>query len=120
MTHPLRFEPGATLFCEGDDPVGIYVIQSGSVDLLFSARDGKAKPLRVAQTGQVLSLSCVVNRRSHDCTAIAQTACQVSFIERDDFLGALEEHPAVWFSVLRLLSSDLNAVYDDMRHRPTR
>jgi CRP-like cAMP-binding protein len=117
---PLRFEAGDTLFREGEDPSGIHILQAGQVDLLFSTRNGMAKPLRVAQQGQILGLSCVVNRQSHDCTAIARTVCEVAFIERTDFLRALQERPAVWLSVLRLLCTDINAAYDDMRHMAAR
>lgn len=111
----LRLPAGATLFREGETPRGVYVLHSGTVDLLFSARDGSAKPLREAQPGQILGLSCVVTQRPHDCTATAAEPCEVAFIERDDFLRALDDSPAVWFSVLRVLSSEVNAVYDDIR-----
>ncbi|HYR29270.1 MAG TPA: cyclic nucleotide-binding domain-containing protein [Thermoanaerobaculia bacterium] len=111
----IRFSAGQTLFREGETPRGVYVLHSGTVDLLFSARDGSAKPLREAQPGQILGLSCVVTQRPHDCTATAAEPCEVAFIERDDFLRALDDSPAVWFSVLRVLSSEVNAVYDDIR-----
>jgi CRP/FNR family transcriptional regulator len=111
----LRFAPGETLFLEGEQPQGVYVLHSGTVHLLFASRSGSAKPLREAQPGQILGLSCVVTQRPHDCTAIAAEACEVAFIERDDFLRTLDDSPTVWFSVLRVLSSEVNAVYDDMR-----
>ena len=111
----LRLPAGETLFREGETPRGVYVLHSGTVDLLFSARDGSAKPLREAQPGQILGLSCVVTQRPHDCTATAAEPCEVAFIERDDFLRALDDSPAIWFSVLRVLSSEVNAVYDDIR-----
>jgi CRP-like cAMP-binding protein len=107
--------PGDTIFREGDEPRGVYVLESGQVDLLFSARNGSAKPLRLAEAGQILGLSNVVTQRTHDCTAVARTACDVGFIDRNDFLRALDDSPSVWFSVLRMLSNDVNAVYDDMR-----
>jgi CRP-like cAMP-binding protein len=106
--------PGDTIFREGEEPRGVYVLESGQVDLLFSSRNG-SKPLRLAEAGQILGLSNVVMQRNHDCTAIARTACDVGFIDRNDFLRALDDSPSVWFSVLRMLSNDVNAVYDDMR-----
>ena len=111
----VRFRPGETLFREGDEPRGVYVLHSGSVRLLFASKDGSAKPLREAQPGQILGLSCVVTQRAHDCTATAAEPCEVAFIERDEFLRTLDDSPAVWFSVLRVLSSEVNAAYDDMR-----
>ena len=37
-----------------------------------------------------------------------------------EFRRALDDSPAVWFSVLRVLSNEVNAVYDDMRVMATR
>ena len=110
----LRLRRGETLFREGEQPRGVYVVHSGKLELLFSSRNG-AKPLREAQPGQILGLTSVVTRREHDCTATADEPCEVAFIERDDFLRALDDSPAVWFSVLHVLSNEVNAVYDDMR-----
>jgi CRP-like cAMP-binding protein len=111
----VQFRTGETLFREGEEPQGVYVLHSGTVHLLFAARNGSAKPLREVQPGQILGLSCVVTRRHHDCTAVAAEPCEAAFIERDDFLRTLDDSPAVWFSVLRVLSSEVSAVYDDMR-----
>ena len=111
----LTFRTGEVIFREGEVPQGVYILQSGRVDLLFAARNGRAKPLRQADAGQILGLSAVVTARLHDCTATAASLCRVGFVQRDDFLRGLDDCPAAWFSVLRLLSTDVNAVYDDMR-----
>lgn len=111
----VRYRTGETLFHEGEEPRGVYVLHSGSVQLLFASKNGNAKPLREAQPGQILGLSCVVTQRPHDCTATAAEPCEVAFIERDEFLRTLDVSPAVWFSVLRVLSSEVNAAYDDIR-----
>ena len=106
---------GEMLFLEGETPAGVYVLHSGEVDLLFAARNGSVKALRLATPGQILGLSSLVMEQQHDCSAIARLPCEVGFIARDTFLRMLDERPSVWCSVLRLLSSDLNAAYDDIR-----
>lgn len=114
VTHQRR-PPGELLFMEGNEPTGIYILHSGIVELFFAARDRNAKRLRIAEPGHILGLSAVVTHRSQDCSAITLTECEVGFIDRDEFLQALEEKPDVWFSILAILSRDVNAVYDDMR-----
>lgn len=111
----VRFKAGETLFREGDEPRGVLVVRSGQIDLIFSARNGDAKALRVAQPGQILGMSCLVTDRPHDCTATARTAGEAGFVRRADFMRTLDQCPAVWFSVLRVLSNDINAAYDDIR-----
>ena len=110
-----RHGAGRVLFREGDEPRGVYIVHSGQVDLVFSGKNGNAKPLRVAEDGQILGLSCVVSHRKHDCSATTRTACELGFIDRDTFLAQIDHSPSVWFSVLQLLSQDVNSCYDCMR-----
>ena len=106
---------GRVLFREGEEPAGIYFVLIGKIDLVFSARNGYAKPLRTAEPGQILGLSAVVSRRTHDYSATTQTLCEVGLIDRSTFLDQVDHNPAVWFSVLQLLSEDVNACYDCIR-----
>jgi CRP-like cAMP-binding protein len=110
-----RCPAGKVLFRDGEEPRGIYILQSGQVDLIYSSRNGYTKPLRVAEAGQILGISDVVARRSHDCTATCRTSVELGFITRDEFLRVLDTDPAVWFRVLQLLSEDVNSCYDCMR-----
>jgi CRP-like cAMP-binding protein len=106
---------GKLLFREGDEPRGVYFLHSGEVDLVFSSRTGDAKALRVAEPGQLLGLSCVVSHRPHDCSATTKEPAIVGFIEKDEFQKLLEEKPALWLTVLQMISTDINACWDCMR-----
>ena len=106
---------GEMLFMEGEAPAGVYVLRSGEVDLLFVTSDGTVKLLRMATAGRILGLGAVVMGGIHGCSAITRLACEVGFIARDEMLRLLEQCPEVWPYVLRVLSSDVNAVYDDRR-----
>jgi CRP-like cAMP-binding protein len=110
----LSFQPGDELFREGEPACGIFVLHSGLVDLLFAAANGNVKPLRVASPGQILGLSAVISNHDHDCTARARTLCRAGFIDGEDLHRLLDDQPEVWFSVLSLLSSDVDCVYGDM------
>ena len=109
------YPAGKVIFRDGEVPRGIYILEAGQVDLIYASRHGHTKPLRVAGVGQILGVSDVVARRSHDCTATCRTSVDVGFIPRDEFLRALDTSPAVWFRVLQLLSEDVNSCYDCMR-----
>jgi CRP/FNR family cyclic AMP-dependent transcriptional regulator len=113
----LQHRPAGTiLFTEGDAPRGLYLIHSGTIELLMRARNGDWKRMRCTSPGEILGLESVVSRRPHDATARAITWCDLGFIERESFLRVLNESPAIWFSVLRLLSQGVNASYDSLRH----
>ena len=106
---------GRTLFYEGEEPHGVYVVHTGTVDLVFSAKDGRAKPLRLARAGQIIGLSSVFSHRSHDYTATIRSTSNLGFVDATTFHKLLESSPAMLFGVLRLLSEDVNACYDCMK-----
>jgi CRP-like cAMP-binding protein len=110
-----RFGPGRTLFREGEEPLGVYFLHEGEVDLVFASRLGNSKPLRVASPGQILGLSCVVSNKPHDCSATSRSNATVGFIDKDRFTALLQERPALWLTVLQTISSDIAACWDCMR-----
>ena len=106
---------GIVLFREAEDPAGVYVLLSGEVDLVFASRAGLMKPLRIAGAGQILGLSCIVSGRPHDCSATTRTSAVTGFIPKTTFLDLLDKNPPLWFSVLQMISSEINSCYDCMR-----
>lgn len=106
---------GIVLFREAEDPAGVYVLLSGETDLVFASRAGVVKPLRIAGAGQILGLSCIVSGRPHDCSATTRTSAVTGFIPKAQFLELLDENPPLWFSVLQMISSEINSCYDCMR-----
>jgi len=107
---------GEMLFLEGDMPQGVYVLHSGEIELLFDAGTrAKNHALRITTAGQIIGLDSIVGHRRHDCSAICRTKCELTFIDGEAFLRSLDDDPAAWLAVLRQLSGNVNAVYEDLR-----
>lgn len=116
LERPSKIDAGDTLFREGDEPRGVYLVHDGRFDLVFSSRSGFAKPLRTADSGQILGLSCIVSNRPHDCSATARSEAMVGFIPKDEFERVLATNPQLWMTVLQMISSDISACWDCMRN----
>jgi CRP/FNR family transcriptional regulator, cyclic AMP receptor protein len=110
-----QWPAGSMLFREGDVPRGIYVVHSGSVDLVFSSRNGVTKPLRTIHPGEVVGLSDAVSNMPHDCTATVRVPSRIGFVAIAKLRKLLEERPATWFAVAEVLSADINACWGTMR-----
>ena len=110
-----RHAPGSVLFCEGNPPLGVYIIHSGTVDLVFAARNGISKPLQVAGDGQIVGLSSLVSGREHDATAIVRTPSELGYVDGPRLMALLERDPSAWFDVLQFLSQDVSSCWDSMR-----
>lgn len=106
---------GATLFGEGRQPKGIYVLCDGRAKLSVSGENGKRLMLRVAGPGEVLGLSSTLSGRPYEITAEALDASQVVFVKRKDLLKFLRDHREACMQVVHLLSGDLHNAYERVR-----
>jgi CRP/FNR family transcriptional regulator len=110
-----RWPAGEIIFREGERPQGVFVLYSGTVDLVFSARNGAKRSLRTVYPGEVLGLSDAVTNTPHDCTATTRSGVRVGFIPVDVLRGELSENPSLWLSIAKLLSADLGSCWASMR-----
>lgn len=106
---------GASLFNEGRQPKGIYVLCDGRAKLSISSENGKRLMLRVAGPGEVLGLSSTLSGKCHELTAETLDACQVVFVKRKDLLKFLRDNREACLQVVHLLSGDLHTAYERVR-----
>lgn len=102
--------PGTVLFEEGAPVDRLYFVHSGEVTLSFATKE-----MLTAGPGELLGLSALVGNRPHESTARTHETCITGAIGRDEFLKLLDEKPSLWLSVLRAISSNINACWQCMR-----
>jgi CRP/FNR family transcriptional regulator len=105
------YPKGATLFTEGENTNGVYMLCKGRVKLSAYSSDGKALILRIAHAGEILGLSAAVGGTPHKVTAEVLENCQVNFVRKDDFLRFIREKADAGFNALRQLSNNYHAAY---------
>jgi CRP-like cAMP-binding protein len=110
-----RCPAGEIIFREGDPPRGIFVLYSGTIDLIFSGRNGASKSLRTATPGVIVGLSDAISNRPHDCTASTRTGARIGFVPIDALRQQLEETPQLWLSIAKFLSADVDSCWASMR-----
>jgi CRP-like cAMP-binding protein len=110
-----RWQAGDVIFREGEQPRGIFILYSGTVDLIFSGRNGVRKPLRIATPGEILGLSDAVSNTPHDCTATTRTGAKVGFVPIASLHRQLDDTPALWLPIAKFLSEDLDSCWASMR-----
>ena len=110
-----RWPAGEVIFREGDLPRGIFVLYSGTIDLIFSGRNGISKSLRTATPGAIVGLSDAIGNKPHDCTATTRSAVMIGYVPIDALRRQLEETPELWLSIAKLLSADVDSCWASMR-----
>ncbi|HEY3052654.1 MAG TPA: cyclic nucleotide-binding domain-containing protein, partial [Thermoanaerobaculia bacterium] len=110
-----RWPAGKILFKQGDDPQGIFIVHSGQVDLVFSARSGVTKALCSVRPGNIVGLSDAISGTKYECTATTRTASRIGFVPLVELRRMLDENPGLWLGIATSLSADLGSCWACMR-----
>jgi CRP/FNR family cyclic AMP-dependent transcriptional regulator len=109
------YHKGCTLFNQGQNSSGVYILCQGKVKLCSYSRDGRTVILRIAGAGEILGLSSVVSDLEYEATAEVIEDCQVNFIRKTDFLRFLRDHPEAGFNAIRQLSYNYHTAFSQVR-----
>lgn len=101
---------GTRLFERGGTAQGIYLVEEGSVNLLW-ASGNKTEPFATANSGAVLGLAESMTGEAYRLTAEVASPSRISHIEREPFLSFMRENPEFCMQIVRLLSEDLHGLY---------
>lgn len=117
--HPLKvtiaYPAGATLFVEGQQCRGIFILCRGRVKLSVNSHDGQTLILKIAHAGEVLGLSATVLGIPYETTAETAQPCQLSFVKRDEFLKFLAEQPDACMHAALDMSRECQQAYQHLR-----
>jgi CRP/FNR family transcriptional regulator, cyclic AMP receptor protein len=115
VTAASTYPKGATLFVEGQDPRGVFILCNGKVKLSTSSVDGRTLILRISETGEVLGLAATLCGRPYHATAEILEPSQVNFISRNDFLEFLRESGEVAIRCAQQLGQNYHHALSEMR-----
>lgn len=102
-----NFKAGQTIFYTGNEPLGLYTVQSGLVKLEVLSPDGSAHTLRLMGPGQALGYRSLFAGEPYQATAIAVEDSRLCFVPKATLLGLVDHTPGVAVNLLRRLSEDL-------------
>ncbi len=109
------YPKGSTLFVEGEQPRGVFIICSGKVKLTTSSTEGKTLIIKIAEPGEVLGVSAAILGKQYEVSAETLEPSQLNFIKRDDFLRLLGTHPEVSLHTAQQLSEKYHSAQREIR-----
>jgi len=102
-----RFKAGQTIFYSGNDPLGIFTIQSGVVKLEVASLSGATHTLRLVGPGGALGYRSLFANEPYHATAVALEDCELCFIPKADIMAVFKSHPELAMKLLEHVSKDL-------------
>lgn len=105
------YAAGTNLFQASERSRGVYVVESGDVELFQTAKCGELVSMETVGSGSVIGLNEAVSGSPHKLTAIAKTETRVLFVDRHELLQILRQEPVFCMQLVRMLSEDLHVLY---------
>ncbi len=107
--HPFRVEPQTLIYQEGQTPIGLYLLQWGTVEIFRRSSVGQSL-IRYRNAGDLFGYTLVVNAVEgvYQTNAIALNASEIWFLPKLAFHRLIREFPSIQQKIQSLLSQDLH------------
>ncbi|MCX8043201.1 MAG: Crp/Fnr family transcriptional regulator [Desulfobacterota bacterium] len=102
-----KYRRGETIFSEGAEANGFYIITSGKVKIFKTAPDGKEQILHIFGMGEPFGEVPVFTGRSYPANAEALSDASTFFFPRNAFIGLIKQDPSLALNMLSVLSMRL-------------
>jgi CRP-like cAMP-binding protein len=99
--------PGSLILKEGEFGNSIFLIGSGSVQIVLQREDGRDIPLALLHPGALFGEMALFQSRRRTATVIAKESCWLLEVKGEEFLKLLSEHPEVELKVFLTLTERL-------------
>lgn len=106
LSEPQSFAPGDVIFQQGEVGEVMYGVLAGEVELWVNGRVAE-----VIEAGDVFGEGALVQEEgTRASTAVAKTACQLVYVDRERFLFLVQETPLFALQIIRSFSSRLRQI----------
>ena len=104
---PMDCSEDRKLFRQGNDPSGLFVLQSGEATMILQ-NDGGVQVARVPMPpGSILGLPALVSDKPYSMSAVAKRGATVGFVNRNDFSALMLTEPMLALMVVRVLAAEV-------------
>jgi CRP/FNR family transcriptional regulator, cyclic AMP receptor protein len=102
-----HFAAGEVVFKKGDPGDGLYVVESGEVEISDAGEDAVRQILARVLPGEVFGEMAVLDGQPRSAFAAARTEAVVGWMPSEELLCLLEEYPELALKFLRQISGRL-------------
>lgn len=109
----VSYQPGETLFHQGDPGDAAYVILAGKADVLNESASGQIKVAELDFNTIVGEIAILCNT-SRTATVRASMPLEALRIRKDDFLKLLVDYPEMTIEIMRVLADRLSRTTSEL------
>jgi CRP/FNR family cyclic AMP-dependent transcriptional regulator len=102
-----RYAKGAAICWQGDPGTTLFLIESGWVKIVATSPDGQEAVLNLLGPGDFFGDLALLDGKPRSAGAVAAEESHLLLLERDAFVGAIEESPRLALGLLAALAGRL-------------
>lgn len=110
-----RFSPMEIIIDEGVDPVGIFILKKGTVEIFKQLGPDKTLTLTQLTAGDIIGEISVIDKLKTTASVRAIDEVEAVFISEWDFTTQMHAYPEIGLQLLPVLAHRLRIVYEKMR-----
>ena len=104
----VAYEPGQTIFREGEQGDSMYVVLEGEVEIRV-----KDRAIDTTGAGGIVGEMALVDNRPRSATAVAKTTCKLVPVNERQFNFMVQETPLFAITVMRIMCERLRNRFPD-------
>jgi CRP-like cAMP-binding protein len=108
-SQPISCAEDRFLFSQGEEPIGLFILESGEAVLVMHGDSGNVVMCLHANAGSLLGLPGVIGNEPYSMTAMVRKGSEVGFVTRSDFEELLRAEPPLYPKVLQVLAAEVRA-----------
>ncbi len=97
IIHERVYKPGEVIFHQGDAGVGMYIIESGVVQIIYEPTN---QLLAELSDGEFFGELALLDESPRSATAIAKTECKMLGFFQSDLFGLLQRDPRLGVKIV--------------------
>jgi CRP/FNR family transcriptional regulator, cyclic AMP receptor protein len=103
-TTTRSYQPGQVIVSEGQSGLGLYIIQSGKVQISMHSAHGE-RDIRAMGPGESFGEISLLDDRPRSATATALEPTTAVLLDKSQFLAEMNVHPEIALAMLPVLVS---------------
>lgn len=103
-----RYRSGQSVFYQGNEPLGLFVVDKGLIKLESINEKGQAHTLRLMGPGSILGYRALLSYESYQASAIAVEDSKLCFIPKNVVFDLFKSCPEVALNLAEQLAKDLS------------
>lgn len=104
ISHEKKYKRGESIFFEGDEATGFYVVVEGKVKIFKMSPDGREQILHIFGPGEPFGEVPVFHDQPFPANAVTMTQSSLLFFPRREFVDLVASTPSLAMSMLAMLS----------------